>query len=235
MPYEKGSLLLRLIEQSVGRERFDVFLRGYFDRYAFTSMDTADVPRPPAARAAGPGRRLARGPAARGRGCTGPGVPDNAPHFASDAFDIVDGQIAALTSGRDAAALDTDGWVSHQWVHFVRGLPRDLPATRLAEVDAAFGLSRSGNIEVATAWLELVIEAGYVFEDPAQDQAMADFLTRHGRALYIKTVYAKLAATGPGLERAREIYGVARPTYHSVSQSVVDRILGSPAGPHRIV
>jgi hypothetical protein len=120
-------------------------------------------------------------------------------------------------------------------VHFVRGLPRDLPGSRLAEVDAAFGLSRSGNIEVATAWLELVIEAGYVFEDPAQDQAMADFLTRHGRALYIKRVYARLAATPRGLERAKEIYAVARPTYHSVSQSGVDRILGSPAGPDRVV
>ena len=234
VPYEKGSLLLRLIEQSVGRERFDVFLRGYFDRYAFTSMDTAtflDHLRRELLDPAGVSPEDLR----LEDWVHGPGVPDNAPHFASDAFDIVDGQIAALTSGRDAAALDTDGWVSHQWVHFVRGLPRDLRATRLAEVDAAFGLSRSGNIEVATAWLELVIETGYVFEDPAQDQAMADFLTRHGRALYIKTVYAKLAATGPGLERAREIYGVARPTYHSVSQGVVDRILGSPAGPHRIV
>jgi hypothetical protein len=110
-------------------------------------------------------------------------------------------------------------------VHFVRGLPRDLASDRLAEVDAAFGFSGSGNIEVATAWLELAIESGFVFEDAAQDRAMEEFLTRHGRALYVKRVYARLARSRRGLERAREIYDVARPTYHSVTQSVVDRIV----------
>ena len=53
-------------------------------------------------------------------------------------------------------------------MHFVRACRATSPLDRLAEVDAAFGLSRSGNIEVATAWLELVIEAGYVFEDAAR-------------------------------------------------------------------
>jgi aminopeptidase N len=227
IPYEKGSLLLRLVEQSVGRERFDPFLRGYFDRHAFTSMDTptflADL------------RRELLDPAGISPDdlrledwVHGPGVPDNAPHFASDAFDVVDEQVAALTAGREAGSLDTAGWVSHQWVHFVRGLPRDLPHARLAEVDAAFGLSRSGNIEVATAWLELVIESGYLFDNAGQARAASDFLTRHGRALYVKRVYAKLAATPPGLERAKQIYAAARPTYHSVSQGVVDRILGWP-------
>ena len=126
VPYEKGSLLLRLVEQSVGRERFDAFLRGYFDRYAFTSMDTAtfvDHLRRELLDPAGVSPEELR----LEEWVHGPGVPDNAPHFASDAFDIVDGQVAALTSGRDAAELETDGWVSHQWVHFVRGLPRDLP------------------------------------------------------------------------------------------------------------
>ena len=41
IPYEKGSLFLRLIEATVGRERFDAFLRSYFDTFAFESMDTA--------------------------------------------------------------------------------------------------------------------------------------------------------------------------------------------------
>src|SRR5215216_1426654 len=39
--YEKGALFLRLLEQSVGREKFDRFLRTYFETFAFQSMDTA--------------------------------------------------------------------------------------------------------------------------------------------------------------------------------------------------
>ena len=98
---------------------------------------------------------------------------------------------------------------------------------RFDDVDAAFGLSRSGNIEIATAWLEKAIGSGYLFERPAVDQAMADFLTRHGRALYIRKVYMALAATDRGLARAREVYDVARPGYHSVAQGQIDKLLNA--------
>src|SRR6185295_15635767 len=39
--YKKGALFLRLIEETVGRARWDEYLRSYFDRHAFQSMDTA--------------------------------------------------------------------------------------------------------------------------------------------------------------------------------------------------
>ena len=40
VPYEKGALMLRTIEREVGRERFDRFLREYFDYFAFRSVTT---------------------------------------------------------------------------------------------------------------------------------------------------------------------------------------------------
>ncbi|GIS98256.1 MAG: hypothetical protein CM1200mP25_4930 [Acidobacteriota bacterium] len=40
--YEKGALFLRHLEEAVGREAFDDFLRGYFDHFAFQSITTAD-------------------------------------------------------------------------------------------------------------------------------------------------------------------------------------------------
>jgi aminopeptidase N len=224
IPYEKGSLFLRLIEETVGRERFDAFLRDYFDRFAFESMDTAtflkhlsDELLDPAGVSADDLQLEAW--------VHGPGVPSNAPEYAADAFDRVDEQVAALLGGADVATLDTDGWVSHQWVHFVRALPVDVGSAKLRAVDERFGFSASGNIEIATAWLELAVASGYVFEEPDVDRALADFLNRHGRALYIRRVYTRLAASERGLERAREIYATARPTYHSVSQAVIDRVL----------
>jgi len=42
LPYEKGSLFLRSLEELFGRPRFDEFLRGYFDHFAFQSITTAD-------------------------------------------------------------------------------------------------------------------------------------------------------------------------------------------------
>ena len=42
IPYEKGSLFLKHLEQAFGRERFDEFLKGYFAHFAFQSITTAD-------------------------------------------------------------------------------------------------------------------------------------------------------------------------------------------------
>ncbi|NGZ99935.1 hypothetical protein G5V59_05910 [Nocardioides sp. W3-2-3] len=74
----------------------------------------------------------------------------------------------------------------------------------------------------------LAARSGFAFAEPAVDAGLADFLTRHGRALYVRRVYDALASSEPGLARAREIYATARPTYHSVTQGVVDRIVGRP-------
>jgi hypothetical protein len=40
VPYDKGAWFLRTLEQRVGREVFDPFLRGWFDGHAFESADT---------------------------------------------------------------------------------------------------------------------------------------------------------------------------------------------------
>ncbi len=40
IPYEKGALFLRHLEETVGREKFDIFVRGYFDSHAFQSITT---------------------------------------------------------------------------------------------------------------------------------------------------------------------------------------------------
>ena len=224
LPYEKGSLFLRMLEARVGRERFDAFLRDYFDRFAFGSMDTPTFLAHLEAELLSPAGLTPEDVDVEAW-IHGPGVPDGAPEFASDAFDLVDVQVAALLGGSPAAELDTEGWVSHQWVHLVRSLPVDVDHAVLADVDAAFGFSTIGNIEIATAWFELVVAAGWVFERPEVDAALADLLTRHGRALYLRKVYTQLAATERGLARGREIYATARPTYHPVSQGVVDTIL----------
>ena len=224
LPYEKGSLFLRMLEARVGRETFDAFLRDYFDRFAFGSMDTPTFLAHLEAELLAPAG-LTPADVRVEEWVHGPGVPDDAPTFPSDAFDLVEAQVARLLAVTPAADLDVDGWVSHQWVHLVRSLPVDADHALLDDIDAAFGFSTTGNIEIATAWFELVVAAGWVFERPAADEALADLLTRHGRALYLRKVYTRLAATERGRERAREIYAVARPTYHPVSQGVVDRIL----------
>ena len=42
VPYEKGRLFLTYLDAKFGRERFDAFLRAYFDHFEFKSIDTED-------------------------------------------------------------------------------------------------------------------------------------------------------------------------------------------------
>jgi len=224
VPYEKGSLFLRMIEHAVGRERLDAFLADYFGRFAFHSMDTATFLALLRAEVLEPAG-VSEADVLLDAWVYGPGVPANAPEFPSDAFDRVDRQAAALVGGTAAADLDTAGWAPQQWVHLLRVLPADLPHPLLADLDRTFGFSGQRNIEVATVWLELAISSEYVWAAPEVDDAVAGFLTRHGRSLYLRRVYTKLAATPRGLERAREIFATATAAYHPVARAGVARIL----------
>ena len=40
--YDKGYFFLRMLEEKVGREKWDTFLKDYFNKFAFQSMTTED-------------------------------------------------------------------------------------------------------------------------------------------------------------------------------------------------
>jgi hypothetical protein len=151
--------------------------------------------------------------------------------FRSDAFQKVEAEVARFREGTPPAELATDGWTTHEWLHFLRGLPRDsqeMPSDRMTALDSldrAFGFTATGNSEILAAWLELSIVSGHVFEAPAVDAALADFLTRQGRRKFLKPLYTELAKTPEGEARAKEIYAAARPGYHAVSTGTIDEIL----------
>ena len=220
LAYEKGYFLLRLIEETVGRVAWDAFLRDYFDRHAFQSMTTAafmDELRE---------KLLSRHPGAEDQvgveqWVHTPGIPANVPRVRSDAFTKVEAQVKAFESGTPASRLTTEKWSTHEWIHFLRHLPKTLTRAQMTELDAAFHFTDSGNSEILHEWLMNAIEHKY---EPAYD-ALERFLLRQGRRKFLKPLYQKLAETPEGLERARRIYEKARPMYHAVSYRTIDQIL----------
>jgi hypothetical protein len=117
--------------------------------------------------------------------------------------------------------LQTTGWSTHEWLHFLRALPAELDATRLRALDTAFGLSRSGNSEILFEWLRIAIRNHYEPAIPALER----FLTTQGRRKFVAPLYQDLAATDWGRPLARAIYARARPGYHSVATNTIDEIL----------
>jgi hypothetical protein len=217
--YEKGYLFLRRLEEAMGRERFDALLREWFDERAFQSVTTADF-------LAFLRRELADAPPAARQvdlaaWTSGEGIPADAPAIDSTALEAVERELARFAAGAEAAELATEGWTAHHWIHFLRHLPRPLPAERMAALDAAHGFTASGNSEVLAAWLLVAIESDW---RPAYG-ALEDFLTGMGRRKFLEPLYEALAKTPDGRAVAERIYEEARPGYHALAQARIDEVL----------
>ena len=223
LPYEKGALFLRFLEEHYGRARFDEFLRGYFDHFAFQSITTADfvaylrehlLSRDGRAAVAVPLETWIEKP----------GLPAGAPRPRSAALEEVSRVAADWTKQRISSAdVPFARWRTQQRLQFLRQLPLSLPVVAMEELDAVHGLTTTGNNEVAFQWLLMAIRADYA----AADARLEDFLTSIGRRKYIKPLYEELVKTPAGRERALAIYRRARPGYHPIAQTTIDGIVGA--------
>jgi hypothetical protein len=221
VPYEKGALFLRHLEETYGRERFDQFLRGYFDHFAFRSVSTDEFLKYLQANLLASDAALAAKVPVE-QWVYQPGVPESAPRPASDAFARVEAQAAAFAAGRTPAAdLSTANWTTHEWLHFLRRLPPELSGEQLTQLDRAFRLTASGNAEIAHQWLLLAIRHRYA---PANSR-LEQYLITIGRRKLIKPLYEELVKTPEGSDTAARIYRLARPGYHPITQAAIDEVV----------
>ena len=221
LDYFKGSTFLRTIERTVGRPKFDAYLRSYFDRHAFQPQTTAGF-------LADIRANLIKGDANLEAllqldvWSYGPGLPSNAVHVVSTTLASIDAKRNAFVAGGPASAVRTQGWSTQEWQRFLVGLPRQMSAARLKELDEALGLSVSTNAYVRSAWLELAIANRY---DPALP-SLEQFVTHVGRGLLIRPLYTGLMKQGDwGRPIAASLFEKARPTYHPATASGVERIV----------
>lgn len=220
IPYTKGMLFLMWLEERVGRERFDRFLRGYFDHFAFQSITTGQFveylqDHLLAGNAAPVSIAQVR------EWIYEPGLPEFAVIPQSDAFDQVDGEREAWLGGeKQLSALPTAQWTVHEWLHFVDNLPRDIEEQRLVALDEAFGLTQASNNMILRSWLKLAIENHY---EPAYAR-LESYLESVGRVYLIKPVYEVLMDSGQE-ELARRIYDEAKPGYHPLARAEIEPVL----------
>ena len=220
VPYEKGAAFLRLIEQTAGREKFDPFLRKYFDRHAFQSMTTEEF-------LDYLDKNLLKGHPDWKKAIDvkawvyGPGIPDNYPVPGHVRFTKVDEQLKAFSAGTVAVRLQTEGWSTYEWLHFLRGLPDSIPVEKMKDMDTTFHFTQTGNSEIADIWFLLSIKSHYKEAFPV----MKDFLYHTGREKFLEPLYHALMETPHGAKMAKDIYDIARPNYHPIAQKDIDQII----------
>ncbi|MBK6370130.1 MAG: M1 family metallopeptidase [Flavobacteriales bacterium] len=215
--YEKGASFMRLLEEKVGRPKFDAFLRDYFDRFAFQSMTTDKFLAHLEEHLINPNHIELNVE----EWVDGVGLPDNAPVPLSDRFAKVDQEVQRWSKGTAAKELAAKEWSAFEWMHFLRHLPEGLSDAQMHELDAAFGFTKSANSEILAAWFEQSIRNDY---DPAFAE-MDVFLNTVGRRKFLVPLYKEMLRTEKGRLMAQTIYNSARPNYHSVSVHTIDDIL----------
>ena len=218
--YEKGRLLIVLMEQTFGREKLDAFLRNHFKKYAFGTITTEQF-------IADYYRDLVGSDSAKGKSINiekwiyAPGIPENAPIVRSVRFENVAKQVDGWVTGTKAAALQTKEYTTNEWLRFLGLLPKKLSHQQMQDLDATFHFSKTGNSEILFAWLERVIQNDYKENYPQ----VKKFLIEIGRRKFVRPLFSELVKSPEGKKFAIEIYKESRPNYHYVTQATIDGIL----------
>jgi aminopeptidase N len=207
--YEKGAAFLRTIEANVGRDPFDAWLKGWFDRHAFqpvtSAMFLADVR-----------QNLVKGDKALedklmlDQWVYQPGIPSNMVRPPADTFAEQDKASANFAAGSGAPPA-WSSWNTAERLRFLNRLPRKLDKARLDTLQSAYGLNGATNMEVRFAWLDLAVGNRF---DPAV-ASLEQFLLSNGRGKFVKPLIKALAADQQwGRPIAVRIYAKARSLYH---------------------
>lgn len=222
LAYEKGQLLLETLEARFGRDVFDAYLAGYFRHFAWQAISTEqflDYIDEQLLRA----RPGVFSRTELEQWLYQPGIPQNAEIPQSRGLDEIDAMSRDWALGEIASSdLPSDEWSPHGVVRFVNALPAELSEPQLSELDAALGLSQSGNAEIARSWYIQVAKRRH---QPAY-AAMAAYLARYGRTRLVKPVYEALVKNGQDESMARELFEKNQSHYHPVTIDSIKLVLG---------
>ena len=199
VPYEKGSLLLRRLEETAGRPAWDEFLRAYLGAFRFQSITTQEFLDFLEARLPGL--------ASRARALEfidAPGLPADAPKPRSRRLE----QLRAFEVEPENPA---------ELLVVLQALAPDSP--RVRELDARFGLANRRSLELRHTFVLLQLRAGA----PEAVDAARRILLASGRMRYLRPLYTELARRHP--EAARRIYQEARAGYHNIARAAVEGVL----------
>ncbi len=218
--YEKGSLFLELIEQNVGRAKFDQFLSGYFTSHGFKTINTeqflAYLDSALLNKSLGIKNKLQIN-----KWVYGPGIPENCPRAGQERFARVDGERAKFLSGTAPEKLSTSAWTTHEWLQFLRKMPANLTLDQMKQLDKAYKFTQTGNSEIADLWFVMAVRADYTTAYPAMNQ----FLSQVGRRKFLEPLYGEMLKTPKSKEMARTLYNRYKANYHPLAQESLNKLM----------
>lgn len=218
--YEKGYSFLRTIEAAIGRDKFDIFLKEYFNSHAFRSVTTEEFLAYLEANLI-KGDKTLRDKINPDQWVYQPGLPANSPAVGSAKFRIIDSLILDWNKSFDVSVFNSAKFSTNESLYLISHLPEKITASQMETLDKVFKFTSSGNAEIQAAWYTLSIRKKY---KPAYAN-IEKFLKEVGRRKFLMPLYKELVKTPEGKEWAKNIYVNARSNYHSVAYNSIDELL----------
>jgi leukotriene-A4 hydrolase len=206
VPYEKGALLLRALEQAAGRVAFDRFLREYIQTFRFGVLTTEEF-------VAFLGEHLPTDVDLR-RWLYEPGLPDDVPTAESARLETI------VALGRQAPEDKlARAWSATEWQIYLDGLMPEVPIQLLEEIDRRFSLTQNSNYDVLEKWLTLAIRSGYQAAFARVDEVLGSM----GRMKYLRPLYRALNERDPA--HAKALFQRSAAQYHPIARQVIEGLL----------
>ena len=216
IPYVKGYAFLRVIEDAVGREKFDVFIKNYFDAHAFQSITTEDFVKYI-------NENLIKGDKTLADKIKledwiyKPGIPSTITAVSSADFDAID-KIQKSWRETGVKGLSQKITTTTEKQHFIDHLPTDITPKEMAALDNEFNFTKGGNFIIKRQWFVPSIRYKYTVAYPAIEQ----FLISTSRTGSIMMLYKEMAKTPEGKVWAKQIFEKAKSGYHATTVQAVE-------------
>ncbi len=211
VPYEKGARFVALMEKTVGRERFDVFIGAYINRFKFTSITSEEF-------LAFMEKELPglAGKIDAKRWIYEPGLPPNSPVFHSDALEAIERLAKGWNEGIRPNSSQVSSWSPNELLIYLQQLPPTITLEDCRFLDDVFKLTDQGNYEILVEWLRKAAASNY---SPAFGR-IRDVLTHVGRMKYVRPLYEALGGHAETRALGRDIFRGAEAGYHQLTRMV---------------
>ena len=230
--YVKGAFFLKTLEATVGREKMDTFLEGYFDHFKFTSVNTTDFV-----------NYLNQELLEKynidfnyKEWIYNKGIPENCLKIESNSFkhmenmakrfsrgeDIFSTEIKKTHSKTDASTpfkrdFNRDMHSVQEWLTFIRFLPSTLSNEQMSILDEKLKFTAWTNAEIQFEWFMKAISCDYSATYPA----IESFLRKVGRRKFILPLYEQLYSYKHSKKMALDWFEEFKGNYHAVSTNSI--------------
>ena len=241
--YIKGAFFLRTLESKVGREKFDRFLKHYFNVFQFKTVSTATFITEMENNLL-LSKKLSFD---YDEWIFSNGLPKNSVIINSSRLKRMESLAKRFSAGENVfepvvtyqwqkiknskkkkrikivSKIKRDDFIVQEWQTFIRGLSDDISIVKLQCLDATFNFSTWGNSEVMAEWFVLNIHR----ENRIIRPAIEKFISKVGRRKYLLPIYKALASNPEDKLWAKKVFDNSKAYYHAVSRNSIAKLFAN--------